>query len=203
MSILEELNSNVKSHNEILEGNYFYHHNSADLTAHPDPSRKEKRIRLGKSSRGAKSCLEVGFNAGHSALLVLAADRRIKYLGVDIGAHSYTKSAAEILARHFGSRFDFIQGDSSIVLPELVTQNKKYGLIHIDGGHTQSQCLADLRNAIQVSRPFSTRILLDDAQAQPIKDAYEELVNDSILELCPNANSNTSENLLFKVNQRY
>ena len=50
LSILEELNSNVKSHNEILEGNYFYHHNSADLTAHPDPSRKEKRIRLGKSN---------------------------------------------------------------------------------------------------------------------------------------------------------
>ncbi len=170
-----------------------------DLPLQPDPTRKNKRINLEKSSKGARSCLEVGLNAGHSALLLLAANPKIKYLGVDIGTHAYTKPAAQILARHFGNRFEYIEGDSTNVLPKLVSQEKKFDFIHIDGGHTQTQCLTDLRNSVLLSASSASRILLDDVQAEPIKNAYEQLVNESKLESIQNNRDNSIENLLFKI----
>ncbi len=106
--VLGEINNNLKDIGEVLEGNYFYHHQSQELTPYPAPTRFAKRIFLAKRIQHKSYVLEVGINAGHSALLILAANSKVKYLGVDIAQHGYTRSSSEILRKHFGeSRNDF------------------------------------------------------------------------------------------------
>ena len=54
LELLESLNEAVRESQEVIEGNYFYHHQAAELHNVPDPSRREKRIFLSKSVKGKK-----------------------------------------------------------------------------------------------------------------------------------------------------
>ena len=200
LELLESLNEAVRESQEVIEGNYFYHHQAAELHNVPDPSRREKRIFLSKSVKGKKSVLEVGFNAGHSALLILSSNPHVKYVGVDIGEHSYTKEAARILRNHFGKRFKLITGDSTNVLPGLKLDKLKYDVIHVDGGHSQAQCLSDLSNASNLLIEQSGQILLDDIKGSEILDALEEFKkNFSVISV---KYSKSRENMVFKLRNK-
>ena len=200
LELLESLNEAVRESQEVIEGNYFYHHQAAELHNVPDPSRREKRIFLSKSVKGKKSVLEVGFNAGHSALLILSSNPHVKYVGVDIGEHSYTKEAARILRNHFGKRFKLITGDSTNVLPGLKLDKLKYDVIHVDGGHSQAQCFSDLSNASNLLIEQSGQILLDDIKGSEILDALEEFKkNFSVISV---KYSKSRENMVFKLRNK-
>jgi hypothetical protein len=200
LEILEALNIAVRESQEVIEGNYFYHHQVSELQNSPDPSRCQKRIFLSKTVKGKKSVLEVGFNAGHSALLILSSNPHIKYVGVDIGEHSYTKEAGRILLNHFGNRFKLIIGDSTDILPILKLDKLKFEVIHIDGGHSRDQCLSDLRNATNLLIEESGQILLDDIKGSEILDALEEFkMKHSLISV---KYSKTQENMVFKLRNK-
>jgi predicted O-methyltransferase YrrM len=200
LEILDALNNAVRESQEVIEGNYFYHHQVSELQNSPDPSRSQKRIFLSKTVNGKKSVLEVGFNAGHSALLILSSNPYVKYVGVDIGEHSYTKEAGRILMNHFGNRFDLIIGDSTDVLPRLKLDELKYEVIHIDGGHSQDQCLSDLNNASNLLIEQSGQILLDDIKGSAILDALEEFkMKFSLISV---KYSKSRENMVFKLRNK-
>jgi hypothetical protein len=61
--------------------------------------------------------LEVGFNSGFSAALLLLACPRLRLTCVDIGEHAYTKPCFESLAAIFPTRVNLLIGDSRAVLP--------------------------------------------------------------------------------------
>jgi len=168
--ILAAINAGVAAQGARLEGNLFYHHDAAPpLPAAPDASRRHKRRNFAIYAATGDSLLEIGFNAGHSALLALSVNPRLRYTGVDLGRHAYVRPCFAILRDAFGDRVELIEADSRVALPALVAARRRFALFHIDGGHGLETAQADLRHVLELSDAGQT-ILMDDVH-NPILDA--------------------------------
>jgi hypothetical protein len=127
--------------------------------------------------------LEIGFNAGHSALLALSANPQLAFYAIDICWHEYTKRCAEFLAVEFPGRFHFFAGDSREMLPYLAERDDlpRFDLYHVDGGHSREICFADMSNCIRLAGKFPrngvAHLLLDDINASWIYDVYCEFLS--------------------------
>lgn len=178
---LERIASIVKQSGEPLEGNIFY----ADLKAHyadepPDRDLSPARRNAWRAVRFKERLLEVGVNAGHSALLALSSNPRLEYYGVDIMAHAYTAECVDFLKGEFPGRVHLFTGDSRDILPWLVHRRVElaFDIFHVDGGHTDDVCRADMGNCIRIAGGERGRhILLDDVHASWIFDVYCEFVS--------------------------
>lgn len=168
--ILATLNASVMAHASRLEGNLFYHHDAAlPLPAAPDPSRRHKRRNFALYAASGDSLLEIGFNAGHSALLALSVNPRLRYTGVDLGRHAYVRPCFAILRDAFGDRVELIEADSRVALPALVAARRRFALFHIDGGHGLETAQADLHHVLDLG-DMGQVVLMDDVH-NPILDA--------------------------------
>ena len=99
-----------------------------------------------------KAVLEIGFNAGNSALLFLTANPNIKFYAVDIMLHSYVKLCVEYLNSIFNNRIILLEGSSLDVLPKLDRNiGNEISLYHIDGWHVLEGIQADLKNCYELS----------------------------------------------------
>ncbi len=75
MTVLRALNIAVEKTGVLIEGNLFYHHQtSVTHETPPDSSRAHKRRNFLRVVNGCGRFVEIGFNAGHSALLALDRD---------------------------------------------------------------------------------------------------------------------------------
>lgn len=181
--LLSELNQAVAKAGEPVEGNLFYEHHDKDFPNAKISARfDKKRQNLLHCCAGRKHLLEIGINAGHSALWVLHNNPDITYHGIDLFKHGYTPMAARFLKDTFGDRFQCHAGNSMMVLPQLRAYNPhfKYDVIHIDGGHALDCCKADTFNALAVATDHAW-ILIDDTDMTPIRQFAETLVKDRIL----------------------
>lgn len=174
LPLLDELNRIVRVSDTPLEGNLYYYHQEAN------PSRTSvydyfynKRVNFAAACRAATRMLEIGMNAGHSALLALA--NGVEYHGVDICQHAYTRPAAEFLKRQFGDRFHFYAGNSLEVLPDMRTQYPwlTFDLLHIDGHHGVDFCRKDTDNAKALSLRGAW-IMIDDTDMPEIRAYVDE-----------------------------
>ena len=122
--------------------------------------------------------LEVGVNAGHSALLALSCNPNLQYYGVDIVDHDYTVPCVDYLKGEFPGRIHLFPGNSREVMPWLADRGETdYDLIAIDGGHTSEVCLSDMTNAVRMGAGEKGRhLLLDDVHASWIFDIFCEFV---------------------------
>ena len=133
----------VEQSGERLEGNIFY----ADLDDRyvdqpPDDGLAPARRNAWRAVRFKERLLEVGVNAGHSALLALSSNPRLEYYGVDIMSHAYTAECVDFLKGEFPGRVHLFTGDSREVLPWLVSRRAElaFDIFHVDGGHTDEVC---------------------------------------------------------------
>jgi len=154
------LNKIILDSNEPLEGNLFHFNLETPALDEPDPRYQHKRYNFGFFALGGSRLLEIGFNAGHSALLALTCNPDLVYVGVDMAYHSYTVPCYQYLRSVFGDRIQLNVGDSRIEVPK-VRDFAKFDLIHIDGGHELDVPESDLRNVTAMASPGS-RILFDD-----------------------------------------
>jgi hypothetical protein len=123
--------------------------------------------------------LEVGVNAGHSALLALSSSARLEYYGVDLMSHAYTAACVDFLKGEFPGRVHLFPGDSREVLPWLVNRRAElmFDIFSVDGGHTSEVCQSDMMNCIRMARGQRGRhLMLDDVHASWIFDIYCEFV---------------------------
>lgn len=151
---------------EQLEGNIW----SKNFTKVPDISLlpKQKNILwLAKQVKGTK-IMEVGFNAGFSALLCLLSNPTLHILGLDLGEHTYADKCREILQNDFPSRVTLVFGDSRKTLPSLLPTT--FDMIHIDGGHSEEVAKSDVEIAIQLLKPDSY-FLIDDTNLGDVQKA--------------------------------
>ena len=177
---LGRLNAIVRRSGEALEGDVFYPDLDERYAENPPaddlaPARRN----LWRAVRFKERLLEVGVNAGHSALLALSSNPRLEYYGVDILAHSYTIECVDYLKGEFPGRVHLFPGDSREVMPWLADRRDElaFDIIHVDGGHTDDVCLSDVTHAIRMSRGLDGRhLLLDDVHASWIFDIYCEFV---------------------------
>ncbi|HLJ71235.1 MAG TPA: class I SAM-dependent methyltransferase [Roseiarcus sp.] len=177
---LKALNAFVKQAGERLEGGIFYWH--GDAAYHDSPPAADlapARRNLWRAARFKRSMLEIGVNAGHSALLALSANPRLVYTGIDLGVHRYTEQCVAYLAAEFPGRVRYLQGDSRDVLPQLAARRDAwdFDLYHVDGGHTDDVCRTDVGNCLTIAEGGRGRhLLLDDINASWIFDVYCEFV---------------------------
>jgi Methyltransferase domain len=171
----------VKQSGERLEGNIFY----ADLENRyldqpPDAALAPARRNAWRAVRFKERLLEVGVNAGHSALLALSSSARLEYYGVDNMAHAYTAECVDFLKGEFPGRVHLFTGDSREVLPWLVSRRAElaFDIFHVDGGHTDEVARSDMGNCIRIgSGQRGRHVLLDDVHASWIFDVYCEFVS--------------------------
>src|SRR5271168_237552 len=81
----------VMQSGETLEGNIFYRDGEERYGDEPPAAElAPARRNVWRAVRFKERLLEVGVNAGHSALLALSSNPRLEYYGVDIMSHAYT-----------------------------------------------------------------------------------------------------------------
>ena len=144
---LKVLNECVRASGEVIEGGIFYWDRDPDFFRNmPAADLAPARRNLWRSTRFKSCLLEIGVNAGHSALLSLSANERLVYHGVDIGQHKYTDPCVRFLMQEFPGRVHIYFGDSREVLPYLAThrQSEVFDIFHVDGGHTTELCRTDI-----------------------------------------------------------
>jgi len=162
-----------------LEGNAFYYHNTQNRFHELQP--KQMNLMWAGTQVQAKLC-EIGFNAGHSALLLLqgCSDKQIQCTLFDIGHHSYTKPCVEYVQSQFpNAQIDYIVGDSIRTMREYITQNPSccgtYDVVHVDGGHSLECITADFAHATQLVRPGGI-VIIDDTNIDYITAAVDQAI---------------------------
>lgn len=142
----------------VVEGNCFCEHrNIRNRLEELIP----KQMNLFSLGINASNLLEIGFNAGHSALLFLLANNHSKLVCFDICEHPYTIKCYEYLKTIFGNRLELIQGDSTITIPEYRTQNPDamFDVFHLDGSHDLRIANLDFENGYDIVKDV---IIFDD-----------------------------------------
>lgn len=178
---LRRLNEIVRRSGERLEGNIFYGDGEERYADRPPaedlaPARRN----VWRAVRFKQRLLEVGVNAGHSALLALSASPTLEYYGVDIMAHAYAAECVDFLKAEFPGRVHLFPGDSREVLVRLADRSGdiEFDILHVDGGHTSEVCRSDMANCIRIARGGRGRhLLLDDVHASWIFDIYCDFVS--------------------------
>ena len=195
VSHLRRLNEIAARSGEPLEGNLCYFHQQRDFAcAPPDPRRGARRETFLRALAGRRRMLEIGFNAGHSALLALThGDATVT--SIDNCSHSYTEPAAAYLGAAFPGRLRFFNSDSRR-MPMLARELElgSHDLIHIDGGHSPDAFAADIATALACSKP-GTLVLVDDLYVPAIRQISDRLIADRLL--APYGNLETAESGAF------
>ena len=164
-----------------LEGNCLYRHNS-DFKIRDHKEVDNLRYNIHALAKRSKRILEVGFNAGHSALLSFLANPTVYFLAFDIASHAYTVPCAKYLSNYYN--LELVTGNSKKTIPEYKAPRSKFDLIHVDGGHSQTMASNDIMNCKKFAKK-NTLLLVDDANQKGVKTVIEQYIKDGILEEVP------------------
>lgn len=147
----------INSTGEKLEGNIFMLHETTSYTNIFFD--KQVNFILASSKEYVNNVLEIGFNAGFSALLMLISNPNVKITCVDICCHKYTLLCFNKIKEIFGDRINLLSGSSVDVLPTLF--GTQYDMIHIDGCHLVNVAELDIKNSLQLCKT-GTILIMDD-----------------------------------------
>ena len=113
-----------------------------------------------------ESILEIGFNAGASALLFLMINPKLHYHSIDIVENQKSVD----LSKNF-SRFYFVNKNSLDIIPgeDLLF---KYDLVFIDGDHSEQ----GVKNDIEKSLLFNPKYILLDDYRHPSHQYIEKII---------------------------
>lgn len=120
-------------------------------------------------SEGVSRVMEIGFNAGHSANTLLAANPGITLTSFDLGRHGYEEKAKAAIDALYPGRHSLVLGDSRATVPAH-EPGQPYDMIFIDGGHINDIPAADLANCRRLSHA-NTIVLMDDIV---VNDAWKK-----------------------------
>jgi hypothetical protein len=192
------LNQAVMESGEPLEGNYcYFHRRPLHPRTPPDPRRSWKREVLRRAVSVGQTALEVGFNAGHSAVVMLDANPCLKLTSVDIGLHAYARPCAEIISARYPGRFRIHFGASRDVLPTLTRDSEvAFEIVHIDGGHSASDDQFDFDWLLRCASAGCI-VIIDDAYVSHIKDLIALAEQEGYLKVANVSLPVTGENRVF------
>lgn len=168
---LAALDRIVLGYTDRIEGNLIYQHNETQL-GQAFPGYLAKRQFIAMCALAHQHVLEIGFNAGHSALIMLTANPRLKFTAVDIGLHPYCIPCFDYLKTQFSDRIEFIHSDSARAWPMIQGLGYQYDFVHIDGSHEPTDLAVDLVNAM-THTVKGTRILVDDVNVPYLKTVVD------------------------------
>jgi len=173
--LVEKIKPQIEKTSDKIEGN-IYSEGGNYSPCKSLVNKQENISELVSNAPEGAEILEIGFNAGYSALLMLMSNPTINLTCVDIKDHTYTPLCFEQIKRDY-SNIDIIYGSSVHILPTL--QNKKYDIIHVDGGHTRSLVQADIYNSLKLSHS-GTYLIIDDTNLEYINQACDIIISKKI-----------------------
>lgn len=106
--------------------------------------------------------LEIGVYGGGTIKFVTDHARGIESTGVDLfedfvythdNTHVSPNFTLENVQSFLGNGIRLIKGDSTKVLPELITNDEKFDLIFIDGNHKYEATKIDYNNSLKLLNP--------------------------------------------------
>jgi hypothetical protein len=170
----------LKSNAGYLEGNCFYYHTT--LIEFPELYTKQLNL-FWCGKQAVNNICEIGFNAGHSAMLMLLGkdNKPLNFTIFDIGHHPYTRPSIEYMKSKFTHvDFEYIEGDSTVTMPQWINTTKSfniYDVVHVDGGHSEHCISNDMKNADILVKKDGI-VIVDDTNL-PIINSYVKLYLDS------------------------
>ena len=176
--ILRELLPIVKSLNVKLEGNIYSSHHT--FNENPEMKNKQNNFYHILKETKPKTILEIGFNAGFSCLLMKMILPDVNITCVDLNEHKYVMTCFDKLSSDFNG-LNLLPGSSyDVGLPQLITENKKFDFIHIDGDHRLEGATKDMELCLKLCHD-KTIILFDDTNLKYLDDLCSSYVKQGIL----------------------
>jgi predicted O-methyltransferase YrrM len=124
-----------------------------------DATTAPKQELLARVASEVDSVLEIGTYLGHSLLVMLAGNPRLRVTTIDIES-TFSAPAVEVLKKHFpNAKIDFVHGSSLAVLPGLT---EKYDLFHIDGTHEPPQVQQEWQAILPRRSSNLVKVVFDD-----------------------------------------
>ena len=140
---------------------------------------KQKNIVTLVSSVKPNNVLEIGFNAGFSALLIIMSHLDMNLTCIDINLHNYVVPCYNTLKKDF-SNLNLILESSHTALQKLINKNITYDLIHIDGDHSILGATNDLNLCIKLSKK-GTIIIFDDTNINYLNELCNSFISKKLV----------------------
>lgn len=177
---LEDLRNVIhNSEQQTVEGNYFYiGHQVVNVSKIGYP----KRLNLFYCAKNAQKICEIGFNGGHSSVLMLLDKTSPVTLTLfDIGHHKYTRPCVEHVIKYFTEHnIEYIEGDSTVTMPQWIEKNTQYigtyDLVHVDGNHDSHHIAHDIKNADRLVKVGGIMVI-DDTNIGYIHKKVDDLIS--------------------------
>lgn len=131
-----------------------------------------KQQLLARVSSKVESVLEIGTYLGHSLLIMLAANPRLRVTTIDLDS-TYAAPAVDVLKRHFPkAQINFLHGQSLNVLPQIT---ETYDLFHIDGTHEPAQVAKEWKALLARRSSNLVKVVIDDVDADGIWGVVDQI----------------------------
>lgn len=115
-------------------------------------------VRVFLGLKDISSILEVGFNAGHSSVMLLECFPDADVVSIDIPSNVVCKQGKQLIDEWYPDKHSLILEDSTVSLPKL---DNKFDLIFVDGSHEPGYPEQDIRNSQKLAHN-NTIIFIDD-----------------------------------------
>jgi predicted O-methyltransferase YrrM len=117
-----------------------------------------------------RSLLEIGFNWGYSASLLLEAVESASLVSIDIAQHWYTRPCGDFLQQIYKHRLSTVWSDSHAALAEQVAAGATYDFAIVDGGHAFRTAEKDIQFCKQLLNPGGI-LVVDDSDGPNVRAA--------------------------------
>lgn len=173
-----EIQKIVDSIGEPIEGNFICHTSTNNLIV---KKHTNKIINLKNLVKDKKNICEVGFNAGHSLLLMLDSNPTANYQIFDLGSHLYSRPCLDYIKSAFPNvNINCVFGDSKETLKSYFNKvgENKFDFFHVDGGHGINEVESDFYYSSLLTNTSGV-ILFDDFNHKVIKKFLNKKINDT------------------------
>ena len=163
-------------------GNLFFHDIADPYCVDLVP----KQLNLFKAAQHASHAVEIGFNAGHSAAIMLLANRQLTIRAFDTCLLGYTRSCAEFLNETFGPRLSLVEGYSQSTVG--IDPVSGYDLAHVDADHNYACVATDLANVLPRCAANAIVVMDDHEGDNDVARAARErtdLIETNAYTVCP------------------
>ena len=123
-----------------------------------------------------KSMLEIGFNWGYSASLLLESAPGTLH-SIDIGWHWYTPPTGDLIAEIYPDRFRYTWRDSHEALAVELQAGRRYDMISVDGGHDYTIARNDILLSVELLQ-LGGLLIVDDTDGPSVAAAVLATVAD-------------------------
>ncbi len=118
-----------------------------------------KQILLYNLAKENSRILEVGVYMGHSMLIMLASNPKLKITGLDIDKRFAPKAVNYLKKKFTNSKIELVLGDS---IENLNKFKSDFDLYHIDGDHRPIKIYKEIYACIKLHKKKKIKILFDD-----------------------------------------